>query len=411
VVLQKGTSLRVLILVDCYMPSRKSSAKLIYDLGLEFLRLGHQVTILTPSNLIVQKFEISTEDGLRVARVKSPQIKGASKPLRGLHEARLSSLIWRRSKKFLRENPVDLIIFYSPTIFWGALVARLKSLWHVPAYLILRDIFPDWAVDAGVLRAGLIHSYFRRKAIQQYDNADVVGVQSPGDLKYFAHRSADRADRLSVLYNWTALREPDLPKTNYRSRFGLQNKVVFFYGGNLGVAQDVDNILRLASGLTGHPHIHFLLVGEGDGVPRIQRAIAEQSLRNILLVAPVEQRQFLSMVSEFDVGLISLDRRLASHNIPGKLLSYLYWGIPVLASVNSGSDLFVLIGDFQAGICVINGDDEKLRIAAVQLAVNAPLRADLGRNARSLLEANFSVQSAAAQILKSVSELSRGPSG
>ena len=149
-----------------------------------------------------------------------------------------------------------------------------------------------------------------------------------------------------------------------------------------------------------HKEIHFLIVGEGNEVPRLRNTIAEGGHRNILLLPPVEQREYLSMVSEFDIGLISLDRRLTSHNIPGKLLAYLYWGIPVLASINPGNDLFHLLGNATAGFCLDNGDDEKLRAAALILAEDAQLRARLGRNARGLLERTFSVEIAARQILR-----------
>jgi glycosyltransferase involved in cell wall biosynthesis len=394
---------RVLILVDCYLPSQKSGAKLIHDLGVEFCRLHHDVTILTPTDQIDQNFEISIEDGLRIARVRTPRIKGASNPMRGLNEARLPSLVWRRAGKFLTENPSDLIVFYSPTIFWGALVRRLKCLWHCPAYLILRDIFPQWALDAGVLRRGLIYRYFRRKEIDQYDSADVIGVQSPGDLDYFANNFAHRNYRLDVLHNWAVEHEIDLPKTDYRVHLGLRNKVVFFYGGSLGIAQDVTNIIRLASGLADHPEIHFLLVGSGPEVASLSRAIAQKELRNVLLLPPVQQREYLSMVGEFDVGLITLDRRLTNHNIPGKLLAYLYWGMPVLASINPGNDLFKFIDENAAGICVENGKDVELRDAAIKLSSDESLRRMMGQNARRLLETAFSVGAVAQQILADVS--------
>jgi glycosyltransferase involved in cell wall biosynthesis len=398
--------LRVLILVDCYIPSQKSSAKLVSDLGIEFHRRGHAVTVLTPSDQVKQDIEISTEDCVCVVRIKTPRIKGASRPLRAIHESRLSSLVWKKSRGFLKNHPADLIIFYSPTIFWGALVRRLKSLWGVPSYLILRDIFPDWAVDVGLLKKGLICRYFHRKAAQQYESADIIAVQSPGDLEYFARVRAQEPHRVKVLYNWATLQERGLPKTEYRVQFGLQGKIIFFYGGNLGAAQDVENLIRLASNLADQPEIHFLLVGEGDGIPRLQKAIAAGSLRNITLAPPVAQRDYLSMVSEFDVGLISLDRRLKNHNIPGKLLGYLYWGIPVLASVNPGSDLFDLIRDHDAGFCIINGDDEKLRAAALQLGKDGYIRSQMGKNARALLESTFSVQSAVQQILQNITEIS-----
>jgi glycosyltransferase involved in cell wall biosynthesis len=390
---------RILILVDCYLPSHKSGPKQIHDLGVEFLRQGHEVTILTTTHEISQGLEVTAEEGLRIARVKTRRIKGASKPLRGLNEMRISNFVWQTAGRFLSTNPHDLIVFYSPTIFWSALVRRLKSLWRCPAYLILRDIFPEWAVNAGVLRRGLIYRYFRRKEIQQYDIADVVAVQSPGDLKYFGRDFAQQPYRLEVLYNWTTLHEPNLGRTQYRAELGLKNKIVFFYGGNLGIAQDVDNLVRLASSLADHPEIHFLLIGEGSEAARLQKAVTEKGLRNFQLAPPIEQDRYISMVSEFDVGLITLDRRLTTHNIPGKLLGYLYWGIPVLASINPGNDLFKLLGNSQAGFCFENGEDKKLRAAALRLAYDAELRAQMGKNGQQLLEEKFSVESAAHQIL------------
>jgi glycosyltransferase involved in cell wall biosynthesis len=398
---------RILILIDCYLPGRKSGAKLIHDLGVEFCRSGHEVTILTTSHEMVRSFEVSLEDGLSVARVRTKRIKGASKLLRAVREARLSSRVWRKARKFLMSFPADLIVFYSPTIFWSGLVGRLKTLWHVPAYLILRDIFPEWVADVGVLKRGLIYRYFRKKAAEQYNRSDIIAVQSPGNLKYFAREAALSPHRLKVLYNWTAMQEPVLTLGRHRARLGLENKVVFFYGGNLGIAQDARNILRLACSVASHPEIHFLLVGDGSEVPRLRRAIADNRLSNVLILPAAEQREYLSMVSEFDIGLITLDRRLASHNIPGKLLSYLYVGMPILASVNPGSDLFGLIGRGPAGFCVENGEDEKFRTAALELAGDVQLRARMGRNARALLEETFSAGAAAQQILQHIAEIPR----
>lgn len=164
----------------------------MHDLALEFRRRDHEVTVLTPSDRISADLEIVTEDGLKVVRVRSRKIKGASKVFRATEEMRLSSLTWRRARRFLLAHPADLIVFYSPTIFWGALVKRLKSLWRCAAYLILRDIFPAWAVDAGLLRKGLVYRFFRRKEIQQYEVADRIAVQSPANLSYFNQDFASR---------------------------------------------------------------------------------------------------------------------------------------------------------------------------------------------------------------------------
>jgi glycosyltransferase involved in cell wall biosynthesis len=392
--------MHILILTDCYLPSCKAGPQLLRDLGTEFLRQGHEVTVLTASDATERKLQVTAEDAVRVARVKTGKIKGAGKVFRALQEITLSARFWRSAKPYLLSHPADLIVYYSPTIFLGSLVRRLKSLWSCPAYLVLRDIFPQWAADAGILRKGLVWRFFRRKEIEQYNAADVIAVQSPGDLAYFAREFPDSGYRLEVVPNWAALEKRDLPRTNYRARLGLQNKIVFFYGGNLGVAQDVDNLLRLAANMAKHSEVHFLLVGQGSEVARLRKRIATQGLCNIQLLPPVGQGEYLSMVSEFDVGLISLDRRLTTHNVPGKLLGYMYWGIPVLASVNPGNDLFTEIADSQAGFCYENGNDQELAIAALRLATSPDLRARMGRNARLLLERRFSAPAAAQRILK-----------
>lgn len=396
--------MRILILVDCYLPSTKSGAKQIHDLGVELRCRGQDVTVLAPSDAISAKLQVTTEDGLQIVRVKTPRIKHATKALRAIQEIRLSALLWRGAKSFLTNNAFDWILFYSPTIFLGELVRKLKKLWRCPAYLILRDIFPEWAVNAGLLRKGLVYRFFRRKESEQYAVADVIAVQSPANLEYFARAFPERQFQLEILYNWARVQEPDLVPTNYRAELGLQAKVVFFYGGNIGLAQDIDNIVRLAVNLAHHNHIYFLLVGEGSEVAHLRRHIAGRGLRNIQMLPAVSQQEYISMLAEFDVGLISLDRRLTTHNLPGKMLGYMYWGMPILASVNPGNDLSDLIQQSQAGFCFVNGDDKNLSEAALRLADDSELRARLGKNSRRLLEQIFSVQAAAQHIMEHLSK-------
>ncbi len=392
--------MRILILVDAYLPSTRSGAKQIHDLGVEFRRQGHQVTILAPSHAIPERLDARWEDGLNVLRVRMANIKRANRALRAFEEARLPKRLWRRAGRLLRESPCDLVVFYSPTIFFGELVRRLKAEYRCPAYLILRDIFPQWAVDVGILRQGPVLGYFRRKERQQYAVADTIAVQSQADLAYFSRNVPVTGSRIELLYNWASTEERNVPVTNYRWRFGLQDKVVFFYGGNLGVAQDVGNLMRLAANVSHDSRIYFVIVGEGTCSAELRQAIAARGLKNLLLLPPVDQREYLGMAAEFDVGLVTLDRRLQTHNVPGKILSYLYWGMPVLASINPGNDLFAILRESHAGFCLANGNDAELAAAALKLAEDPALRAAMGRNGRRLLEQKFSARAAADQILR-----------
>jgi glycosyltransferase involved in cell wall biosynthesis len=391
--------MRILLLVVYYLPSTMSSAKLIHDLATEFLRLGHEPVVVAPDENILKDKEITGESGIKVLRVRTGKIKTAPRLVRGFNEVRLSNIIWKKGKHFFYENPCNLIVYYSPTILFGSLVKRLKTLFACPSYLILRDIFPQWAVDAGILRRGIVYNYFKLKERQNYKAADIIGVQSPANLIYFEENGLDKEYHLEVLYNWTTLAEENVQPSNYRVRLGLQNKVVFFYGGNIGIAQDIDNIIRLAENLRNESSAYILLVGEGSEVNRLESKIRLKGLTNIAIHDPVDQQEYLSMLSEFDVGLISLDRRLKTQNLPGKMLGYMYHAKPILASINRGNDLKKILEDKEAGLVCFNGEDEIFATHARSLLADADLRRRLGSNGRALLENTFSVSQAANQIL------------
>jgi O26-antigen biosynthesis N-acetyl-L-fucosamine transferase len=394
-----GTPRRILLVTDDYYPSTKSGAKMIRDLGREFMGQGHTVTVLTPSDRISSDMEVADENGLQIVRVKSANLKKVSKPLRAWRESRLSSSLWRGAGSFLRRNPHDLIIFYSPSIFLGGIVGKLKKLWHCPAYLVLRDIFPRWAVEAGVIGEGLVYRYLRRHELSQYSVADVIGVEAPGSLQYCANDSSLRNHCVEILYSWAEVYSLPMKKSRHRDLLGLNGRTVFFYGGNIGVAQDMDNIVRLAETLRHRNDIFFLLVGEGSEVPRLHSEIAARGLENINILPPVPQEDYLEMLAQFDIGLITLDSRLTSHNIPGKLFGYLNVSMPVLASLNPGNNLAELLHQAKAGLAIENGNDEALRDAALRLADDIDLRREMGANARQMLERKFSVRAAADQIL------------
>jgi O26-antigen biosynthesis N-acetyl-L-fucosamine transferase len=392
--------MRILLIVDCYYPGTKSSARLMHDLGVELHRQGHEIIVLTPSETINNHLEVATEDNLLIARVKTGQIKGACRVLRCYREATLSTTLWQRGKSFFQKHPCDLIIYYSPSIFFGSLVQKLKALWSCPAYLILRDIFPQWALDMGILRKGPIYQFFRMKELEQYAAADLIGVQSPANLDYFSRELPDKPYRLEVLYNWTTLDNETKRHSDFRAQLGLQERVVFFYGGNIGVAQDMDNILRLARAQQSNQHAYFLLVGDGSEVERLKAIIAAEQLNNIKLLPALAQATYQAMLSEFDVGLISLDRRLRTQNCPGKILGYMQYSMPILGSFNPGNDISNLLEAHQAGLCYLNGDDELLNAAASKLTTDPALRQRIGRNARHLLERQFTVTGTARQILE-----------
>jgi glycosyltransferase involved in cell wall biosynthesis len=196
--------------------------------------------------------------------------------------------------------------------------------------------------------------------------------------------------------------EPTRPSSspgNYRQQWGLVGKIVFFYGGNIGIAQDMDNLLRLAESLKDDDGIRFVIVGDGSEVVRIKKVIAHKALPNFQIRPSVGQDEYLKMVPQFDIGLLSLDRNLRTQNFPGKMLSYMDAGIPILASINPGNDLKSVVERGQFGLVSLNGDDSSLRTNALRLAQDPELRHQMGERGRVALESIFSVRRAASQIL------------
>jgi len=165
------------------------------------------------------------------------------------------------------------------------------------------------------------------------------------------------------------------------------------------IAQDVDNLIRLAARLKNIPEAYFLLVGEGSEVTRLKREVQKVGLRNFSIHPPVSQNVYMGMLADIDVGLITLDRNLKTQNYPGKMLGYMYHAKPILASINPGNDLQDILRTHEAGLVCYNGEDEVFYKQALQLIENPDLRVRMGRNGRSLLEKTFSVSSAALQIL------------
>ena len=391
--------MRILLFVVYYLPSTSSAAKLINDLAVEFTNQGHDVTVVAPDHNTETDFQCDYDDKVRVIRVKTGEIKSTSRILRSYREISLSKILWKRANKFFNESKFDLIVYYSPTIFLGPLVKRVKRLSGCPAYLILRDIFPQWAVDSGILRKGFLHRLFKYYENINYDAADIIGIQSPANMLYFIERGLDKKYRIEVLYNWMSLNENYGSSGYFREKFGLNGKIVFFYGGNIGIAQDLDNIIRVAVRMKDIPEAHFLLTGEGSEVPRLKREIKRLGLKNFSIYPALEQREYMRLIADIDIGLISLNRNLKTHNYPGKMLGYMYHAKPILASINPGNDLQDILQMHEAGMVCHNGEDEVFYNQALQLIKNPDLRVQMGINGRKLLDSKFSVSNAASQIL------------
>lgn len=393
--------MRLALIIDDYLPqSTRVGAKMFHELAIQFVKSGHEVTVITPADNIEKALEISNIDGVITWRFRSGKLKGVGKVKRAVNETLLSFLAWKAIRDYISADTFDGVVYYSPSIFFGYLVSKIKKRCQCPAYLVLRDFFPQWAIDTGIIKSGsLIEKYFRHFELQSYQASNMIGVMSEKNKSLFESLYG-KDYPVEILRNWACLSPNNTVGENIvRDRLNLKNKIIYFYGGNIGHAQDMANLMRLAKNMRYYKAAHFMFVGQGDEVDLIIKLAKEWQLDNFSYFPAVEQKEFKEILSSIDVGLFSLSAKHSAHNFPGKLLGYMVQSIPILGSVNQGNDLLDLINDNAAGYITINGDDEALLSNALSLYHDSVLRKSLGESGYKLLTQEFSVVSAEKAIL------------
>lgn len=399
--------MRFALLPDAYLPSSTLvHAKMFHELAIELQKRGHKAVIITPGEPDQpERLVEEIYDGVEVWRFRTGRTRGVGKVKRAINESLLPLNAWRAIADKVKREPFDACVNYSPTIFFGPLAKKLKA--HgAYVYLILRDMFPQWVIDQGMIKEGsLIARYFRFFERLNYQVSDCIGVMSEANLRLF-HQLHPGYPNVKILMNWadTLPLARDSVTTNWRQCWELDGKVVFFYGGNIGHAQDMANLMRLARKMQHETKAHFLFVGQGDEVELIHQLKADWQLDNVTIKPSVSQQVYRELLTQIDIGLFSLSAKHTAHNFPGKLLGYMVESLPILGSVNAGNDVIDLINQHSAGYVFENGEDEAFYQAALRLLHSAELRTAAGTQARHLLERFFSVESAVTQILQQVEE-------
>jgi glycosyltransferase involved in cell wall biosynthesis len=372
------------------------------DLAREFLRQGYHPVVMTPSSGLPDGWISTRENGVEILRLSAAATKNMGYKRRALAEFKLPySMIRALRESNHRDTCWDLVVWYSPTIFFGPLIQYLKWRSRCPTYLILRDIFPQWAVDIGLLSRGLPFRVFDTVARVQYAVADVIGVQSEGNLGFF-ERWKERPGRvLQVLPNWLDA-AVTVPCSIRISETSLAARKIFVYTGNMGVAQGMDILLDLAELLAGRSDVGFLFVGRGSDVARLKASVEHRMLRNVLFYEEIHPDEIPDLLAQCSVGIVALDPRHKSHNIPGKFLTYMQCGLPVLANVNSDTDLARMIREQRLGeVCESNRVDDLVQLAETLLS-KIQTDIQLSPRCRNFFKQNFSVEKTVNQIVAAV---------
>ena len=395
--------MNVLIVTDTYPPLRTSGAQQIYDLGQAFIQEGHQVSIVTPEPNQTQGIDIQTQEGVQVVRVKCFQTKDVNYIQRTVAELINPFVIWRHLKSSTQmiNQKIEGVIWYSPSIFWGPLVKRLKAHYQCKSYLILRDIFPDWALDLGIIKKGPVFWFLKAVEKFQYQQADRIGVQTPNSLTYFVKQHPNLKDKCEVLWIWIGESKVK-PCSIDLSQTSLSGRSIFVYAGNMGVAQNMDCLIDLASELKDRQDIGFVFVGRGSEVARLRRRVADEGLVNTLFFDEIDSDEIPALYAQCKAGILTLDQSHTTHNIPGKLLTYLRSGLPILATVNPGNDLLDLLAHQQVGVGIDSSQLPEVLQAFNQLLGLVASDSDIRSRCQDLASLLFNPKQAVSQITPKV---------
>jgi glycosyltransferase involved in cell wall biosynthesis len=393
-------SLMIALISTDYPPLRTSAAVQLRDLAQQFAALGNRPVMIVPSSIASQgPWTVEQPDGIEMLRLAAPPTRAPSLVRRALAEMWLPFAMLRNlGKSPFASSKWDLIVWYSPPIFFGPLIWALRRRSGGRTYLILRDIFPEWAVDLGLVQRGLVYLGLKAIAAFQYAVADVIGIQTPSNLVYLRRWTRSPRRRVEVLYNWLTV-TPDVGCSITVANTALAGRKIFAYIGNMGVAQGMDIVVELIQSLRDRKDLGFLFVGRGTEFSKLVMEKTSRDLDNVLFFDEIDSSEIPGLLAQCQVGLVALHPDHKTHNIPGKFVSYMQYGLPVLARVNAGTDVARLIEDEQVGRVYVGSSVNELKRLAEELMDNDALRESMSERGKQLGHRMFSPDIAAKQIV------------
>jgi len=374
------------------------------DLPEKFAAKKHNVWVV---NLLEKKynqdtyFEIVKE--INILRVRAGDWFNTNSVIKkGLTAVTIANCFKRAMQKYFSNIKFDLVIYFTPPITLAPVAKYIKKRDKCRSYLILRDIFPQGIRDLGLLNNQLLFNYFRRKEKQLYDLSDYIGCMSDGNIRYVLQHNNVDENKLEILHNWGKITyDNGSLGVNYRKKYGLGNKFVAVFGGNIGLPQELEFLLELAKEYKERDDIIFLIVGKGAEKQRMINIVESEKLPNVIIKDMMQRDEYDSLIKQCNVGLINLNRKFTIPNIPSKTVAYFKASIPILASTDKYTDYKdLLLKEARAGLWSETGDLKTYKNNFEKLLNNKKLREELGNNGRKYFEKKLSVEKAYQAIIK-----------
>lgn len=377
------------------------------DLLREFIKNGNKVYVLSPADDLF-KNEQRVKKGLNaeIVKVKTGRIQKTNIVEKGINTILIEPRFKKAVKKYFKDISFDLVLYPTPPITFTNVVKYVKKRDGAKSYLMLKDIFPQNAVDIGMLsKAGLkgvIYKYFRRKEKKLYAISDRIGCMSLANVEYLLkHNPEIPPEKVEICPNSIEVRDISLTddeKISIRSKYGLPiDKKIFVYGGNLGKPQGVPFIIECLKSQLDNKKAYFLIVGSGTEYGKLEAFFEQFKPTNMRLMKSLPKDDYDRMIAACDVGMIFLDHRFTIPNFPSRLLSYMQAKLPVLACTDPNTDIGKIIVDGGFGWWCESDDLNAFETAIGKITDG--ISPNLGEAAFGYLVSNYNVQRVAQVIL------------
>lgn len=379
------------------------------DLMRKFHKEGHQLYIVCPiERRQGKKSFVAEEDGVKILNVRTLNLQKTNIIEKGLGQLSIEYLFKRAIKKNLKGINFDLILYSTPPITFPNVIRYAKR--HNPkaiSYLLLKDIFPQNAVDMGMLSKngikGLLYKMFRRKEKKLYAFSDYIGCMSPANVQYvLAHNSEISPERVEVAPNSVELIDNSAGNkgdAEILAKYNLPtDKPIFIYGGNLGVPQGIPFLIECLNANANRKDCHFIVVGSGTYFTKLFDWYNTQKPQAVTVLNSLPKEEYDRLVSACHVGLIFLDYRFTIPNFPSRLLSYLEYKMPVICATDPNCDMGSIAETNGFGYYVPSNSVESFT-KAIDMMLSSDINA-MGDKGYSFLKEHYLIDNTYNQIIK-----------
>lgn len=370
------------------------------DLLREFIKHNHNVYVVSPSERrYKEKTNLTESKNCHLLSVKTGNIQKTNFIEKGISTILIEHQFKSAIKKYFSNVNFDLILYSTPPITLVGVVKYVKNRDKAKTYLLLKDIFPQNAVDIDLMSKtglkGLLYKYFRKKEKQLYSISDYIGCMSLANTEYLLNHNPEiNSSCVDVCPNCI---EPidmtlsDEEKKQMRLKYDLPlDKKIFVYGGNLGKPQGIPFIIECLRSQKENNDVFFLIVGDGTEYIKLLDFVEKEKQPNVKLMNRLPREDYDRMVSACDVGMIFLDHRFTIPNFPSRLLAYMQARLPVLAVTDPNTDIGKVITEGGFGLwCESNNVVEFSQCVSNLTKDNLNL---LGENSFDYLNKHFNVQ-------------------